>query len=86
MPESSIKVGDLVTVPGTERQWRVTYVDTEREFARLEIQVEAWVRSRIVDLEELRLVTPVPPPPVPPPPVRTASEILDEFSGSSWRP
>ena len=81
MPEFSIKVGDLVTVPGTERQWRVVFVDAELGFVRLECQDQALVRSRVVDLDEVRpLLSDTTLP------IRTPQEIVDEFSGSSWRP
>lgn len=77
----SIKVGDLITLPDAERQWRVVYVDDARGFIRLECQDQALVRSRVVSLDEVRPLlsdTTLPN--------RTAQEIVDEFSGSSWRP
>jgi hypothetical protein len=49
----SIKVGDVVTLRDPDRPWRVVYVDVDRGFARLECAAEAWVKSRVVDLDEL---------------------------------
>ena len=49
-----ITVGDLVTISEPPRAWRVVYVDQERGFARLEFAGEAWVRSKVVNLDKLQ--------------------------------
>ena len=49
----SIKVGDIVHLTEPGKPWRVVYVDVDRKFARLEAAGEAWVRSRVVDLDDL---------------------------------
>jgi hypothetical protein len=77
---TSIKVGDLVALSDEKLQWRVVYVDADHGFARLEYPGEAWVRSRVVELDDLRPVVSDTPPPV-----RTPREIVDEFAADPFR-
>jgi hypothetical protein len=55
MPNSmTIKPGDLVTLPERDQAWLVVYIDDERGFARLERAGEAWVKSKVCDLDTLQ--------------------------------
>ena len=56
LPISSVlpRVGDLVTRAGDHRPWRVVAVHPELGFARLEFVGEAWVKSAVADLDQLR--------------------------------
>ncbi len=49
----SIKVGDIVHLTEPGKPWVVKYVDMEHKFVRLERVGEAWVRTRVVDIDEL---------------------------------
>ena len=57
-PHSSVlpRVGDLVTRAGDHRPWRVVAVHPELGFARLEFVGEAWVKSAVADLDQLKIV------------------------------
>ena len=70
---ASVKVGDIVTLRDVERLWRVVYVNEEHDFARLEPIGEAWVRTRVADLNDLN-------PHVEVESNRTPAEILTEFA------
>ena len=52
----AIRVGDIVTRAGDRdrRPWRVVAVHPELGFARLEFVGEAWVKSAVADLDQLR--------------------------------
>jgi len=50
----SFKVGDLVSFQEPARPWTLVYVDVERGFARVEFAGEGWVRSRVVELSDLK--------------------------------
>ncbi|MGZ5973769.1 MAG: hypothetical protein ACXWPK_10200 [Isosphaeraceae bacterium] len=52
----AIRVGDIVTRTGDSRPWRVVDVYPELGFARLEFAGEAWVKSAVADLDQLRSV------------------------------
>lgn len=53
---SPIKIGDIVTRDGDRRPWRVVAVHPELGFARLEFVGEAWVKSAVADLDQLKIV------------------------------